>query len=319
VSNYVKFGFIADACGNCLIGRKGSIKMLAVPIRILVGLFSLGLTVRLLFSFWLSKYYFGDVRFRFGDSFSYTESIKNLIHVGKFTFDLNTPDAYTYRGPIYPIFWGIHYLLFGEEAAYFATAVTQSILDAASAILIYLLVMKLTAQRTLGLLCAAMYAIFPTFIVHVPITGTETFAVFVTLLTIVGLVYSKSITHYLVVGVLCGIATMTRQYLGLLVVTSVFFVFVTQEDRRFLQRSIAPSIVALGFILISFPWFLRNWINLDQPTILMGQTPGYAVAQADAIAAHKFYTLFLTDVTSVTKAEPVYSTLNGRITTVLMS
>lgn len=264
----------------------------------LSGIFFLALTIRLSFSFWLSKYYFGKVTFTFGDSFSYTESIKNLIYFDKFTFDVNTPDAYLYRGPVYPIFWGIHYLIFGDDTAYIAVAVTQCIIDAVSAILIYLLAFKLTNHNMLSLLCGLTYTIFPTFIVYVPITGTETFATFLTLLTFIVLVNARSNRDYLILGVLCGLATMTRQYLGLLVVLSVVFIFISGITQNRTRWRIASLIIVLGFALCVLPLFARNWINHDTPTILMGQTTGYKVAQADGIAWHKFYSLFIGDVTS---------------------
>jgi 4-amino-4-deoxy-L-arabinose transferase-like glycosyltransferase len=267
-----------------------------VALKPLLGIFSFALTVRLLFSFWLSKYYYGKLNFTFGDSFSYTESIKNLIHFGAYTFDINTPEAYLCRGPIYPFFWGVHYLIFGENAAYAAVAVSQSVLDSASAILIYLIVYKLTGHQIVSLLCAAFYAIFPTFIVYVPITGSETFATFVTLVTIAALIYVKRFRGYLMVGILCGLATMTRQYLGLLLVTSVVYVFISNISQTRHHPINFSAILLLGFVMCVAPWFLRNWINHDTPTILMGKTGGYKEFQFDYIAAENFYNLFLSNI-----------------------
>ena len=72
----------------------------------------IGLFVRIIFSFWASKFYFGEVKYTFGDSFSYTQAFINLVQSGTYSFDLKNPDAALYRGPTYPFFWGIHYLIF---------------------------------------------------------------------------------------------------------------------------------------------------------------------------------------------------------------
>jgi len=55
------------------------------------------LILRLAFSFYLSKYWYGELTFSLNDTFSYINSFKNLWYQGRYSFDLNNIDAYYYR------------------------------------------------------------------------------------------------------------------------------------------------------------------------------------------------------------------------------
>jgi 4-amino-4-deoxy-L-arabinose transferase-like glycosyltransferase len=267
---------------------------------------SLGLLVRLLFSLYLSKYYFGEVKFTFGDSFSYTEAFLNLLNHGTYTFDLENLDAYFFRGPVYPFFWGAHYLLFGESHVYSAVAITQSLLDILSGLLVFLILRRLGAPASWALIGAVLYLFNPLLLVHVPITGTETLAIFLTLLTFyMALQIRQSTVIAVWVGVLCGLALLTRQYLGLLWPIISLYVFFGVRERSLREAIKLTAAVTVGFAIILSPWFLRNFINHDTPTILMGKTAGYLNAQEDYLAFKNFYSLFLVDITPVYTAVAV--------------
>jgi hypothetical protein len=81
------------------------------------------------------------------------------------------------------------------------------------------------------------------------------------------------------------------------------------------ERSLREAIkltaaVTVGFAIILSPWFLRNFINHDTPTILMGKTAGYLNAQEDYLAFKNFYSLFLVDITPVYTAVAVKGETN---------
>ena len=267
---------------------------------VVTTIFLVGLASRLLFSFWGSKFYYGQLTYTFGDSFSYTQSIINLIQIGTYSFDLSNPDAALYRGPTYPIFWGLHYLIFGDKA-YLAVAVTQSILDVFSGFLIYLILQKAGYGKLTGVLGMTLYLITPTLLVHVPITGTETFGIFITLLVAYAAVSFKSKKGLFAIGVLCGIALMTRQYLGLLLPIAILYATSHGQKLISLRSTITASMITAGFLTVVSPWFLRNWINHDAPTVLMGKTTGYEAYNIDYLAFNRFYTLYFVDVTPIVK------------------
>ena len=79
----------------------------------------LGLILRLAFIWWGAFIYYPNP-FYFGDSFSYTNSFLNLWNKGIYSFDLSNADAYFGRLPAYPLFYGFHYIVFGEKYVYIA-------------------------------------------------------------------------------------------------------------------------------------------------------------------------------------------------------
>lgn len=271
----------------------------------LISLLLLGFALRVLFAFWGSKFYFGEITFTFGDSFSYTRSVINLVENGLYSFDPSNPDAALYRGPVYPFFWGVHYLIFGEEIAYKAVAFSQCILDTLSGLLIYLISQRLGYSIRVSLLGTLLYLFYPTLLVHVPITGTETFAIFLTLLTVYTAVTAQGYWGFFIVGLLCGLALMTRQYLGLLLPIVTFY-WLLNKDFHLKKRARLAAVITIGFLFAVSPWFVRNWVNHNVPTILMGKTSGYSVYGSDYIAFKRFYTLYLVDITPVLTKVSLY-------------
>ena len=267
-----------------------------------MAVFFLSLVLRLAFSFFLSKYYFGSITFEFGDSYSYSQSFINLLTNGAYTFDFNYPDAYLYRPPVYPLFWGIHYLLFGAKNVYVAVAVTQSLLDAASSVLCVLLAARLGCSERWSLFSGTVYTINPILLVHVPITGTETLGIFLTLLSIFLILRSSKNVNIFLSALLLSLAVMVRQYLGVIVPLVLIYLFLSAYASgrfNFVRLLNKFAVFLLSFCFFVSPWFLRNAIELNKPTILMGETTGYAVYQEDYIAFRNFYNLYFVNITPI--------------------
>jgi len=260
------------------------------------------LCLRLLFSFWGSKYYFGEIRFTFGDSFSYTDTFLNLLRIGEYTFDTSEPDAYLYRGPVYALYWGMHYLLFGEEYVYKVVAISQCIIDTLSTMLIYRIIRSISQDVNFALAGMALYAFHPIFIVHTPITGTETIATCITLTTFATVMLARNNGTYvmwLIVGLLCGLGVLTRQYLGLLLPTVILYYLCVASIKNTKNFFTIIFCIMLGFFLLTAPWLIRNIIFHNAPTILMGKTSGYKAYKEDYIAFQRLYTLYFVDVTPI--------------------
>lgn len=279
-----------------------NIKKIIIDRKTLITLLTIGFLIRISFSFWLSKFYFGHISYTFGDTFSYAKSFINLLENGTYSFDLKNPDAALYRGPTYPFYWGLHYILFGEDLIYKAVAITQSIIDTWSGFLIYKIIEKLTNSKTISTLGLTAFLFNPIFIVHTPISGTETLATFITILIAYVLIVSEVRNKHLIIGVLCGFALMTRQYLGILLPVSILFAFNRGSHKFTAASNKHIALITMGFCISVTPWFLRNAINHDYPTILMGKTTGYNAYQADYIAFNRLYTLYYVDVTPIVKS-----------------
>lgn len=273
-----------------------------MPRKALIILFLAALIVRVAFSFYLSKYYYGDLRYTFGDTESFARPFLNLISKGVYTFDFGNIDAYLYRPPAYPLFWGIHYLLFGAGNVFRSVAFTQSVIDAGSTVLCAVLAMRIGCSRNWSIFSGTLYALNPILLVHVPISGTETFAIFLTLASVFLALYPQKSPNLFLSALISSVATMTRQYLGVLVPITIVYLFF--YSIRFRDQ---PSIVFVKSFLIYFlsfcvfvsPWFLRNAIELGKPTILMGETSGYEMYQADYIAFRDYYNLYFVNITPI--------------------
>lgn len=268
--------------------------------------FAVALSLRLAFSFYFSQYYYGDIRYTFGDTESFTQAFLNLINKGVYSFDINSPDAYLYRPPVYPLFWGLHYLLFGAKHVFKSVAFSQSILDAGSSVLCILLAGRLGCSCKWAVFAGMLYAINPIFLVHVPISGTETLAIFLTLLSIYLALYPEKTSNLFWSALLLALATMTRQYLGIILPLCIlYFCYRGLQSKPlgiavFAKKSL---VYLLSFCLFISPWFLRNTIELQRPTILMGPTTGYRAYQADYIAFRDFYSLYYVNIT------PIYTSI----------
>lgn len=268
----------------------------------LVIIFVTAFFLRLAFSFYLSKYYFGDLRYTFGDTESFARSFLNLISRGVYTFDIGNADAYLYRPPAYPLFWGAHYLIFGADKVLKAVAFTQSFIDAGSAVLCVALAARLGCTKKWAIFSGVLYSLNPILLVHVPISGTETIAIFLTLSSVYLALNPQKNSNLFWAALLLAVATMTRQYLGILLPITILYLFfwsLRLSNARIVIFSKKALLYFLSFCLFVSPWFLRNAIELGKPTILMGETTGYEVFQADYIAFRDFYNLYFVNVTPI--------------------
>jgi len=275
----------------------------------LVIIFVTALVLRLAFSFYLSKYYYGGLTYTFGDTESFARSFINLISKGVYTFDLGNVDAYLYRPPAYPLFWGAHYLFFGADNVFRAVAFTQSCIDAGSAVLCVVLSARLGCSKKWAIFSGVLYALNPILLVHVPISGTETFAIFLTLSSVYLALFPQKSSNLFWAALFLAVATMTRQYLGILLPITILYLFfwsMRLSNARIAVFSRKVVVYSLSFCLFVSPWFLRNAIELGKPTILMGETSGYVTLQADYIAFREFYNLYFVNVT------PIYDSISAK-------
>lgn len=157
---------------------------------------------------------------------------------------------------------------------YQAVAVTQYLIDSLSCVLIFFIAMQLRVNATLALIAASLHAINPFQVIWVPISATEILSTLSALgITLFMLRCRLYVKHIFLLGVLIGIATLLRQWLGIFIVIAFAWTFVVSEFRlRKLLR--ANLCLFVGFCLALFPWVLRNWINHGTPYVLMGETRG---------------------------------------------
>lgn len=242
---------------------------------ILPALLAMGLSLRLLF-LWLGAalYYKGKSPYVNGDTSSFTDSFLNLWQHGVYSFNLLNPDAAFGRLPGYSFFWGGHYLVFGERFVFPAVALTQSVLDTVAIYLVYATSRALTRDVRAAWVSAFLYASYPFVIVWVTVSGSETLATFSTILLFWWLA-TRRVTgrNALFAGLMVGCALLVREYLGVLLVPVVMWIYASVRERwRFVRLS---ALAVLGFTVLYIGWPIRNYVFQHRFMLLKPPTAGY--------------------------------------------
>ncbi|MDU0370368.1 glycosyltransferase family 39 protein [Hymenobacter endophyticus] len=259
----------------------------------------LGAVLRLLFLLVGAKVYYAGRQIDIhttGDTFSYVLSFQNLLEYGRYTFDPREPDASVGRLPGYPFFYGIHYLLFGAERAVAAVAVTQVLLDTLGIWLLYVITARLAPPRswapTLGALLLAAY---PFSIVWTTIVGTESLGLFLVLLWWAVLLLGRRRPRtWLLLGCLLAVIVYVREFLGVCLVVTVAYLFLSQERG---QRRLPVALVLAGFLSLYIWWPIRNYVTLGRLIPLKPAAAGYANLREDTQAALAWVLTWTNDVT----------------------
>ena len=195
-----------------------------------------------------------------GDTGWYMDYGRDLVSTGK--TDGPMPTA-----PLYPTFVGIVQLLVRgnpADGAYFISAeiqmirIIQSIVGALFCLAVYALAYRLFSQRT-GWLAAAVLAISPTMIIEVGTVYTEGLFLFFVYSGLA--LYAYTPDHMtrrwlVIVGIVFGLATLTRAVFLLFPLGIALHLFVTQRSR---WKSLVLALLVSYGALIS-TWTIYNAI-----------------------------------------------------------
>ena len=270
-------------------------------------LLALGLVLRILFVAAGAKIYYAGRQmdmYTNGDSYSYALSFQNLLHYGRYTFDLTEPDAAVGRLPGYPFFYGLHYLIFGPKHVLLATACTQAVLDTLGIWLVYSITARLAGERSWApLLAALLLATYPFSIVWTTITGTETLGLFLVLLWWAVLILARpKTTNWLVLGALLALIIYVREFLGLCLAVTLFCLLLrTWTPQAGIARWRPITWVMAGFLLLYIWWPVRNYLTLARFIPLKPAAAGYANLREDAQESLAWMLTWTNDVTAGTE------------------
>lgn len=250
---------------------------------LLLAILAGGMLLRLLFLVVGAKLYYGaELAYTNGDSESYMKSFENLLQHGTYTFNFAEPDAAFGRLPGFPFFYGAHYLLFGPKYAVIATAITQSLLDCVSILLVFLITRRLfPANWPAPYIAAALYASYPFVIVWETIMGTELLATFLTLLWLYILLQAKqrAIT-YILAGLVLSWLFYTREFLGMLLPISCIYLLLWQQPswRTAIRRCV---LVGVGFGMLYIWWPTRNYVLQHRIMLVKPERAGFSNYKED--------------------------------------
>lgn len=279
----------------------------------LYTLLFLGLILRLAFIWWGAFIYYPNP-FYFGDAASYTSAFLNLWHKGIYSFDLNNADAYFGRLPAYPLFYGIHYILFGEKYAYVVLAHSQAIIELLAIASLFFTLKKIATLRA-AYIGAFLYTFYPFTIVWVTPVFTESVATSLTVIFFY-LLYNlkKTIWYPIYLSIFIALCFYTREYLGILIVSAgIAYIIFAKDFKEFLKWTL---ISALVFGSLYSLWPIRNYITTGRIIWIKTETSGYKEFDKDFVSSRKWlyswtdsasYVLqYMYDGKHVEEGKPIY-------------
>ncbi|MDB5256733.1 MAG: hypothetical protein JWM14_1428 [Chitinophagaceae bacterium] len=231
---------------------------------------AIGFIARLFYVFFLYEYvelhYFGkDTAFaNTGDFSAWTDSIKNLIHTGKYTVNLDNEYGYFGRMPGYALFMAPYYLLFGEHYFTYAICFSQIILDTINIYLIYKIFKQLFPTGHSPYIAPFIYALNPINILWSAALYSEGLSVFILILSVYVYTCNTRSSNYFIVGLLAGFNILVRPQLVLFAFLFVIFLCTTVFIQRNKKAFISLILFLFGAFLTYAPWPARNYLLHDK-------------------------------------------------------
>ena len=199
----------------------------------------------------------------------YTTQIKNYLNGDGFTINPEDPIMSVRRTPGYPLFYGVHYSLFGEEIAHKIIPYTQSIIFALSAVAFGITVSLITNSVVMGYILTLFYGTSVFFVGNLFHTLTESIH---PALVVFALYYASKFfydrdkyrnKHIVMATIFCAMAALTRPIDGVLLVTLMLAIFFNSElDLSKRLKLILLSIFVVG--LIFTPWVVHNYNKIGE-------------------------------------------------------
>lgn len=209
------------------------------------------------------------------DNSWYLPQIHNFLAGKGFTCDTTDPRQAVRRTPVYPMFYGIHYLLFGEKKSFFAIKTTQTFLFALSAIALLLAAFHLSGNRKIAWLSYLLYGFNPTLISYTYYTVTESLAP--ALICFMLYFFAKSIrfhsvSNWLLTGIFFSLASLCRPTVFIFGGSVAITIIILYRNDL---RKMLKMMFAFGFAvcLLFVPYIIRN----------------YKVSGGDIVILEKYY------------------------------
>lgn len=219
----------------------------------------LGLVIRLFFTFFVAKAYFGreNIYFDF-DFWAWAKSIENLFIHGSYTFDPANPYGYFGRMPGYSVFIGIFYLFTGDWMKTLPIiAIVQILLDTIAIYLIYKTGLVILKKTNYALFLSFIYATYPFIIVWNPVAYSESTSIFFLILFLY-LFFKNTSGYVFLSGVALSIAIQCRPQIIILIPLCLLLFFMYKNNIQNIFKKIAWF--SLAILLFYGSWPVRNYL-----------------------------------------------------------
>lgn len=207
---------------------------------------------------------FDQTIFNIDNSF-YLPQIKNLMTGHGFTLDPHNTQLKVRRTPVYPIFYGAHYVCFGEERSFHFIRYTQLFLFSISVVLLCISVFNFTSNKHWAVTSALLYGLSPFTVIYCYYTLTESISPFFVVLSAYtfSLFIKKHNTISLVLfGIAMGLSVLTRPVLGIILISvfaTILLANFSTKKKVFLNKCKALAIIMISFMITLAPWTIRNY------------------------------------------------------------
>lgn len=161
--------------------------------------------------------------------------------------------------PIYPLFLGIVFFLFGEN--YLALLVVQSLIGGLTCILVYRVAKEVFAEK-IALIAGAIAVFYPVFVRLANTIMTEQIFIpmFLTsILLFIRYVKTAKSLYLYATGVTLGISTLTRSVAMLFIFVLISYLFYRRKDNLSLACKRSLVFFILIFICTIIPQTIRNY------------------------------------------------------------
>ena len=200
------------------------------------------------------------------DNVWYLNQFKNYLNGLGFTIDPLDPIYAVRRTPGYPMFYGLHYMLFGEAWAHKIIPYTQSFLHAFAAVYLFKMAKLLFANSKFGYWSGILYGLSPFVVSFLFMTITESLfpsIIIFSLYFVVSSYTNNSLSRSIYGGMVMAMAVLIspRVILLLLFVIPLSIYFKNLTKAQIIKINIA---FISAFIITMSPWTVRNYIVLGK-------------------------------------------------------
>lgn len=157
-----------------------------------------------------------------------------------------------------------------EPTSLYLTVFAQCILDAATTVLIFILIDKISRNKAISIIGATFYALHPAAIAYTSIIGTESVATFLLTLSVAVLIFAvkgERRSLFILAGAAFGIAALCRPIFLLFVLVMPALLLLFSATRRQLASLILFVFVAA---LAISPWIIRSYLVTDRFVLIQG-------------------------------------------------
>jgi hypothetical protein len=204
------------------------------------------------------------------DNYWYVNQIENYVKGYGFTIDPLMEHYDVRRTPVYPMFYGLHYLLFGKGRSYFFIRYTQVLIFALSAIALFIAAYNFTQSNAAAYVSACLYGLNPTLVSFLYYTITESLSPSLVCFLLYFLSHcyrQNNRKDWLLAGIFFALASLCRPAVSFMFFPSAFLCIYKNRDAAL--ALVCGGIFSAGAAILFVPHIVRNYMLTKEEIIVL--------------------------------------------------